>query len=213
MPAQFVPFAKTAVFYLIFQQYGQRVMNTLWLRRTDAATVWEPSDLEEVAVLLGEWWLTELAPITSNTVELTNVIGTDMTEQNSYTVNQAFSSHVGSSAAEALSMGTTYTTTFNTGLAGRSFRGRNYFVGMVDNQTVTTNRNNVTTAFAAAILAAYGEMSSYFNQATFNSEHVVASRQINGVVRTTGVCTPVIGYYHADFFVDSRRPRLSGRGS
>lgn len=211
MPNPFIPFPKGCFISLRYTQYGSIMENTLWIFRDDLASGYSISELNDICGAGELWWTTHLAPLTSNTVTLFNVTARDMSEEDGNVVNFGFLS-VGALTAEPLPTNVTYVTTFNTGRAGRSYRGRNYFVGMVDTQTVTTDRNRVTTTFADALTAAYGELNDILQGINPAYSHHVASRMEDGVLRTEGVLTPVIGYYHADFYTDSRRPRLSGRG-
>lgn len=93
---------------------------------------------------------------------------------------------------------------FGTGLAGRSYRGRFYHIGfseamVADNVIITGNANQIRDAFPtlAGDLGAVG------------LEHVVVSKQLNGVPRTVGVATKITTYSYTDLRVDTQRKRLS----
>jgi hypothetical protein len=102
---------------------------------------------------------------------------------------------------------------FRTAGRGRSSRGRNYFVGFVDDQVTGNVVNNsdavdIRNAYAALIAAA----------ATANVSWVVVSR-FSGVdadgkpiPRAAGVTSLINAVSLVDNDVDSQRRRLNGRG-
>lgn len=93
-----------------------------------------------------------------------------------------------------------------TGIAGRSFRGRTYWIGLTQDQLDTNDCNLIVIAVANAIVA---HMAALIAVAWPNSgQLVVASRRTGGTDRTTGVSTPIIEYSLVDRFVDSQRRRL-----
>lgn len=93
---------------------------------------------------------------------------------------------------------------FTTGFTGRSARGRVYMTAITNGQ-LSTNENFVNTTYATDVVAAWEALDSYVN--TF-WKHVVISRQINGVVRTSGYPYTITGYSLTDSRLDTRRKRL-----
>lgn len=104
---------------------------------------------------------------------------------------------------------------WGTGLAGRSFRGRTYHIGLVITQ-VDTN-DNVVASELNAIVGAYDALRTALDNATLGVEMVVVSRYSGvdanhkPIPRVTGITTPISGV-SADPVTDSQRRRLPGRG-
>jgi hypothetical protein len=96
------------------------------------------------------------------------------------------------------------TVTFLTGVAGRSYRGRNY-IPALPSAAGATDRT-WTNAAVAAVNSAY----ETFDLALpgVDSEHVVLSRANEGAPRVSGVATPVIGY-RANVQMFTQRRRLT----
>lgn len=114
----------------------------------------------------------------------------------------------GSVGGNALPNNVAWTVKFQTGLAGRSYRGRVFHGGISVDMLLTTNTLNGT--FATNIRNHYRGISDV---GTLNGgTHVVVSRISGGVNRVTGVHTPVTNITYTDTVLDSMRTRLPGRG-
>lgn len=116
----------------------------------------------------------------------------------------------GTDNSQALPGNATFAIKLSTGLAGRSFRGRWYVVGIgtvylgaTANQVNTTPANNYVTSLNAlqTALASAGH-----TLGVVSYRHALAWR-------TTGLFTASTGYVLTDYNMDSMRRRLTGRGS
>ena len=96
-----------------------------------------------------------------------------------------------------------------TGLAGRSFRGRLYFIGMNDT-CLSGNSNVADTTWANAVVAALNTLQT--NLASAGHTLGVVSYRTGGVYRSNGLFTASTGWVLADYNLDSQRRRLTGRG-
>lgn len=94
-----------------------------------------------------------------------------------------------------------------TGRAGRSFRGRTYFSGLVDDQVTL---NEVVSGWVADINTALAAVLGVY--ATEGFRLGVYSTQSAGAERVAGVFTPATSWVLRDATIDSRRTRLPGRG-
>lgn len=103
-----------------------------------------------------------------------------------------------------------------TGRAGRSFRGRNYIVGLPD---AATTGNTLTPTFRSIVLGYYDQLLAL--QADIGWQLVVVSRFSGFTIvdgkkvptpRVEGIATAVTAAIFVDNTVDSQRRRLPGRG-
>lgn len=81
--------------------------------------------------------------------------------------------------------------TFRSGLAGRSFRGRLFHTGMVQNNLFT--QTQWTAAVAAAVGTQYNAFLTTFQTESLG-EHVVISTQQGGITLAEGDPTPITSY-------------------
>lgn len=190
---------------LRFNQEEQEVENILYFRRTTEAS---EAQMATLANNLGSWYTANLKPIQSNTVTLREIYVRDLATNEFEEFTLAFiSGNVGERTSPAMPNHVTLSVSFRTGLGGRTARGRNYFIGLTDNQV--TN-NVVVTAEANLILSAYETIITDVN--TTDLKWCIVSRYINGAEREQGVSRDVISVTLPNLVVDSQRRRLPGRG-
>jgi 3D (Asp-Asp-Asp) domain-containing protein len=209
----FVPVANGALVEVRMSSMGQQVENTLWFE-TDATPT--EATLTDLADAVGLWWRTNIKPITSSRVSVTEYVATSMDTATSPQVSVPGTVlDVGASTPNVMPLGSTLTVSFRTGLRGRSFRGRNYVIGMTEDQV---DGNSVVAGVAELWRAAYEELIAAATDVGWT--WIVASR-FSGTDPVTGdptpraaaVTTPITAVVVVDDFVDSQRRRLSGRGN
>jgi len=208
----FIPVANTALVEVRFTQNGQNVENTLWFEN---AADPDSAALTTLAIAVRDWWDAELKPIVSSNVQLREVVATSMTTDSSPIGSSTpAEADFGGSTANIVPGNVTMSISFRTGLRGRSFRGRNYAVGLTEDQVTG---NQFVTGLTALWQAAYFALIDA--AATAGWQWVVVSR-FSGVddsgdpiPRAAGVTTPVIDVVVVDDNVDSQRRRLTGRGT
>jgi len=200
----FIPFPDTNLVELVYNlPSGQVAENTLYFQQTTPIT---EATMEDLATAVGSWWATEVAPLVHDGVTLNFIRVTNMESDTAPSLEFAQGTP-GEVAGANMPGNVTAAISFKTSKRGRSFRGRNYVIGLVDAQIVNDSidaglRTAYEDAYEALALAVDG----------IDCFHVVASRQEDGVVRTTGVNTPVTSY-RMEGFIDSQRRRLAGRGT
>jgi len=199
----FIPVPDCVEVTIRFLWQGQSVAITLSFCRDTAVTL---ANMQALADDLEDWFETEMAPLLS--VDITTVaIGLrDLTDVDSFVYERSMTIP-GEVSGITVSNNVTTVVTFETGLAGRSFRGRNYIPGI--NQSNLTNSVTVGAAWTALLLVAYNNLSTYVGGGGWS--HCVVSRYSNGAARDPGIATEIIGY-SSDGFIDSQRRRLAGRG-
>lgn len=201
----FVPFPQTASFEMRFLDDGQKVENVF---HVDNATPWDATELLRYCAVFANWWNADMRALVSDAVSLVSVIGKDMATGTAvgveYTTGLPL---VGGNTSGDFPNNVTLAVKWSTGLAGRSFRGRTYHIGLAKNQVagqivVSSSLSSIVTAYLLLISAV----------TTAGAALSVASRFHLGVVRVTGVTTHILSA-SADPVIDSQRRRLPGRGS
>lgn len=167
-----------------------------------------PISLEKLLDLgqaLAAWWNTDVKPLVANTTHLTRVRLRDISVQNGIVADYTTGMPItGTRAGAAMPANVSLSLKKNTGYAGRSFRGRVYWLGITEgdvtnNAVATTYINDIVDALQEAIIIV-GAVDEY--------EMVVVSKYNSGNPRPTGLATLVQTFSVADNVVDTRRDRL-----
>lgn len=208
----FVPVPNTCLVEFRMTLDAQQVENTLWFEFAGAPT---PAGMLAMAAELQSWWETEYADLTSTATQLREVVVTDMTTISGPQVSSVPAvAAFGTQSSPPLPSNASLTVSFRTALRGRSFRGRNYLVGLVED---ANTGNNITPGFVVSVIDAYSLLLPAGGAVT-SAEWVVASRfsGVDGdgvpIPRATGVTTPITSVVVVDNIIDSQRRRLPGRG-
>lgn len=208
----FVPVANTVLVEFRMTADLQQVENTIYFEYASAPT--SPEMLSLGSALL-DWWGAFYAPLVWSGVELREIVLTSLTSASSDQVSFPVPpSTNGGLTLDPLPTNVSLTISFRTALRGRSFRGRNYVVGLIKDQTISANVVDNTTI--ASWIAAYEELLTV--AAAESVEWVVVSRfsGVDGdgkpIPRAAGVTTPINSVVIVDNVVDSQRRRLPGRG-
>jgi hypothetical protein len=209
----FVPVPNTMLAEIRMLMDGQQVENTLWFEATGAPTVPSMSDLADQLIL---WWIANYAPQTSIALQLVEVVISDQTTAASPQVSVAApAGTIGAVVSDALPNNVSLTVSFRTPLRGRSFRGRNFVVGIPES---VATASHLSVAYVAGWQVAYAQLKSDID-AVGDFVWVVVSRfsGVDGagdpIPRAAGVTTPVTNVVVIDDVVDSQRRRLPGRGN
>lgn len=208
----FVPVANTVLVEFRMTSDLQQVENTLYFEY--AADPTSPEMLSLGSALL-DWWVGFYAPLIWSGVELREIVITNLTSASSDQVSFPVpAGTTGDLSLAPLPSNVTLTVSFRTASRGRSFRGRNYVVGMIKDQT--TGANAVDAPTVASWISAYEELPTV--AAGESVVWVVVSRfsGVDGdgdpIPRVAGVTTPINSVVIVDNVVDSQRRRLPGRG-
>lgn len=186
----------------------QKVENTLYFDRGTAPT---SGQIAELAATLATWWETHMSPLQSNTVSLNEVVVTSLASETAPQLVYTFSlPAIGAQTAPSLPNNVSWAVKFNTVGRGRSSRGRNFFVGLVESHV---DQNEVSATHAAAIVDAYQELFTVLGDMTDPWTWVVYSRYTAGNERATGLAQAVTSVSPTDLIIDSQRRRLPGRGT
>lgn len=185
----------------------QRVENTLYFHKTSSIA---PGDPQAVADAVRDYWTTNMLPYMSTKVSLREVYARDMTAAFGFEATSTpIPAPTGANDSPSLPNNCSIVISFRSGITGRGSRGRNYWVGLTENQVTD---NEVLPAPLGVFTAAYAGM---IGPAAVlpGFQWVVVSRYLNKNPRSGGgQALNVEQVTVTDATVDSQRRRLPGRG-
>jgi hypothetical protein len=191
---------------LRYTQDAQEVENILHFV---SSTVWTSEDCGRLAFELGEWWNQQVRPLQTSDVALREVYCKGMLNGSAPEgTDSTYSGIQGAVAAPSLPNNVTCSVSFRTGQTGRSYRGRNYIIGLAEEAVL---RNKVAATILEAWTNAYISLkpdSIYIAAGVW----CVYSQRAAGALRNVGLATPVSTALFVNDIVDSQRRRLPGRG-
>lgn len=201
----FIPLADCARVVFHYTIYGQTVENVFYFRHFGG---YDDTTIVALVSAMTTAWETQIKPLLPDVATLDSITATGTaTESDVQAV--ALVAQTGSNTGDGMeTIGNTLCIKFNTGLSGRSFRGRLYWPILIEGFVAA---NVVAEPYASNLVAAFSDFVSDTNADTGDS-HVIASYQNDCEWRTAGVATPVTSYSLTDHNLDSQRRRLSGRG-
>lgn len=200
--ADFIPFVDCCEAAIEFSLDGVPCVVTMGFRHTVSAA-YSVSDLGVLATAIDVHYVTPLAARQEGVVVYRNIHLRDLDAVDGAVFDLPLAVP-GGGLGTAVPNQVAMTVTFLTGVAGRSFRGRNYVAGLPAG--TLADQRTWDTGETGAIQAIYEGFDGALPAA--DSEHVVLSRQALGNPRETGVATPVIGY-RANPQVYTQRRRLT----
>jgi hypothetical protein len=191
---------------MVFTANGQRCENVYHVQQDSP---FDETSLAILCALFVDWWDDNFKANTPTEVSLTMVIAKALDTDSSPGIEYTTGLPLQGSTAGGIAMpnNVTVAVKWQTGLRGRSYRGRTFHIGLKEND-ITGNQvvggvlTALTSGYTALITALTG----------LPSELVVLSRYHNNAPRVTAVATEVSGC-SIDANVDSQRRRLTGRGT
>jgi len=203
----FIPVENTAQVRMQFLYDGQHVENVYHVKSTGA---WDVAGLQDLGDAFIDWWDTNLKAFMPTTGSLQQVVLRDLTTESGLAVERTTGLPlVGTNGSPQLPNNVTVAVKWSTGLAGRSFRGRTYHIGMPENSTVG---NTVSAGPLDDLLAAYDALIGIPPAVDAAYTLVVVSLFHNNAPRVAGVATDILDS-SIDPTIDSQRRRLPGRGT
>lgn len=194
--------AQTAIQYTL--PGPSNAFNILHWRYTGVGSITLPA-LEALSIALQSALAAELPATMSNQCSITRIIAKSLENEVApvydYTLPAPI---VGSTAAQVLPNNVTFSVKLDTGLTGRSTRGRIYHVGLTE---ATVTGNFLSTASANVIAGAWDDVRESVAGAS-DFLLAVLSRQTNGQPRLQAVTYNVQSVGWVDTRVDTQRRRL-----
>lgn len=183
---------------------GQICQNTLYFNRNTApASV--PGALA-LATAIELWWADNYAPLVSSVVRLRDVEVKDLEAQGGPAALVP-STADGDGASPMMPNNVTWVVKFTTGSTGRSQRGRNYVVGLMEGSVVN---NQINELLADQFVAAYQVLLGIATD--LNLDWCILSRRAGNAERDVGLGFKILAVTYTDLTIDSQRRRLPGRG-
>jgi hypothetical protein len=219
----FVPAVNTAQFALLFHDLnGDTQENVLWVKRSIA---WDSAALAAMASALETWYITgngthAYCGTQSYHITADGIGYRDNTTQHGLTgVYQTGYPRVGGNTNPLIEPGLTKSITARTGLAGKSFRGRTFLIGLSSTAVSNAETGQIDATVLADYLLAFNALPGAVTAADADCLLVVCSRfyQPGGpktptIARATAVLTPITSYGYHDLNLDFQRRRAPGHG-
>lgn len=219
--AAFIPVNNAAEFSLQYIQGDLSFAeNVFWVQRSAA---WTEAELLTMAGAFKTWWTTgdganSFKGLQVNTLALNAVGYRDFTTQAGFSgIYQTGLPIQAVAVGVGAPLGCSFSLTARTGLAGKSFRGRVFFCGLVAGDFSNEPLNAISGAQAANMVSALDALITAVPAADATCKLVVCSRfhQPGGpgtpsVPRTAGLTTPITAYGYHDLFMDFQRRRAPG---
>lgn len=222
MSLPFVPVANTVYASLRFTQPdGSTASNGYWIKK---GSVWTPTEMLALAGVLKTWWINgdgtqKPQGFVTEDYALAEITVRDYTTQNSaaVTYNTLLPLAGTHMAVDAMPMGTSFALTQRTGLAGRSYRGRTFLIGLSTTLMAVEERNTMSGTAISEIITAYNALIPAIVAGDAGQALVVASRYWNAGVkggpmlsRVAGITTDVLSFGNSNLLMDFQRSRAPG---
>lgn len=215
MARPFIPVPNTAFIEMVYSYAGSTIENTFHVQKSTPFTA---AELRTLALAFNAWDGTT-AP-TWASIRTQNSILTTIKSRALDSAAAPIDIYVlpvpragAVSAGINLPGNVTFALTWQTGLAGRSQRGRLYFPGL--NGFIlqgTPNQNLVAASWANDCVTRMNNLISQISALGSGHKLVVTSYMSNGVWRAVGQNTIILNAAYANLAVDNQRRRLAGRG-
>lgn len=204
----FIPAPQVAEFVMRYRDAAANEMVNVY-NVVHAASSWTVEDLQGVADILENWESAFARSERTSLVSLYRISCRDITTQFGNILEHDVAPVIpGQLAGAALPANVTFCLSYRTTLAGRSNRGRHYWIGLNETQVTgdiigTDHANLIQTALRTLNVTLLGGA---------GMQLAIVSRQVNGVPRTTAQVTNVTNIFYTDTVVDTQRRRLPRSG-
>lgn len=202
MPFQSVP--ETAEIDILYTLNGKLVQNVFYGRFPGG---YNQTELDVLAVRIdtrvqANWLLQQPQEAVYQRVEVRG-----LEDENDLLSTFTTGPTVGSQIVDTLPNNVTFAIKQNSGLSGRSARGRMYWIGIPRDRLDPADENNLLQAYVSAVLLAVGAIRTGIDTLP-GWDAVLVSRVTGGVARPFGITFPWISEVNVDLRVDSQRGRL-----
>jgi len=165
----------------------------------------DPAVMADMGDSIIAWWIAEMKPYVTAQVTLNRVRMRLLTTANSAIMDRIPGSvQTGTLTGQAMPGNVAFSIKKNTGLAGRSLRGRIYQFGFNE---ADVDGNNLGVGRASTYVDAWTE-ALFLAGVEGNYGMVVVSKYSQNQPRVTGIATDVTSISYSDLRLDTRRDRL-----
>lgn len=204
----FIPIEDVAEVVMSYRFPGGNVAKNVFNVREAGLGGWDAASLTSLTDTFIDWETNTAKTLRSNQVVCFSVAARDLSTQAGAVIERGVNI-VGAANNFMLPAQVTLAVKSVTGFAGRSFRGRHYWIGLWE---TSVSGDFVDTTVANNIVAALNTLRTLLPNGTPTSRLVVASRYANGQPRAAGVANDILTYQLVDNRVDTQRRRLIGEG-
>lgn len=198
----FVPAPGIAEFVQKFSTPGGNALN-IWHVEHDDLSGWSAAQLTSMGTIISNWEQATGRLRRTADFTCTGILCRDLTSQFSAETNISGNS-AGSLAGASLPDNVTIAIKKESGLAGRAFRGRCYWVGLSASQQT---KDTYAGGEIANIISALNTLLAAIN-AVANCHMVILQSQINKVHLNPRVAVRILDFTNTDGTLDSQRRRL-----
>lgn len=200
----FQPVVDTVEIDMIFTQNGVTAQNVFYAQLVGGYAL---ADLEAMAARIDlQWDGTWKARQTAETAYLRTEVRGLAVENDLVATDNTFAG-VGTHIGGAFPNNVTFAIKKESGLTGRSARGRTYWIGVPGSEVEPLDENMLKAAYTALVVAAVDDIREAI--ATVGLwDPVLVSRFSGGVKRTAGKTFPWIASTNVDDRIDTQRGRL-----
>lgn len=207
MAHPFIPVPNCASVELIYSFNGVTCENQIHVQKGSPYTL---AQLSALRVIVVNWFNTTGKALSVSQVGLTRVRSRALDSVGSPVEDFTVSPIIyGTSGNSPLPGNATLAIKLGTGLAGRSFRGRWYVVGLGAGN-YGSDANNIAAGWVVNWVGYLNTLMTVL--AAGGNTLGVVSYRTGGAYRVTGLFTAAIGWVAVDGHIDSMRRRLTGRG-
>lgn len=166
---------------------------------------WTVALLDDLGNMLRAWWVAEMQANVTNQVTLNRIRLRDITTANSAIYDYSTSLPVsGTLTGQAMPANVAFSIKKNSGLAGKSFRGRVFQFGFNE---ADVDGNNLGAGRANSYVAAWNEARLLIGgMADYGM--VICSKFSQNAPRAVAVSTDVTSFSYANLQIDTQRDRL-----
>lgn len=201
---QFIPVPNCASVVMAFTYHDQQCMNKYHL---ESESPFDQASLALAGNLFSGWWSTNFRGYVGASLILNRILlralDTDHSPAVEYTQGLPLAGQGGSPNGPG---NVTVAVKWASGLAGRSYRGRTFHLGLPVTQY---SGNSLVAGVETTLAGKYNQLITDLDATPWHL--VVVSYYTNGAPRTQGVVTE-ISEASVDVHLDSQRRRLAGRG-
>lgn len=186
---------------------GERAENVYHVHK-GLSTAWGDAQIEDVLSTFEDWETTSSSLLRPTDVSLVNMIGSDLTSLNALRRSRAVVPAVnGAVVSDSLPNNATIAVKYDTGNRGRGQNGRQFWIGLAENQVDantlhTAARDNIVTSLQTLLA----------NIETLDSAYrlVVVHRVVNGTHPAVAGTSNILSFGMADLTIDTQKNRLPG---
>lgn len=188
---------------MIYTASNERVENVYHVQGTSG---WDDASLTLLVAAFSSWETATARALRHDGIILVLMRAWDMTTPTGAAV-EITASTVGTNATGHLPNNVTASVKHNTGLRGRSFRGRTYWIGLAKGDIDTSGQSLTNTAATNITSALETLRTTVFPN---GGKLGVVSLVSGGAYRPVGLFSPTIQMVMVDQYIDSQRRRLIG---